>query len=316
MKKNLLLVALGIIIVLTLAACSPKTTAQTDTQVTPQSQSIIAEGQLLPAHSQDLAFGTNGFVSDVLVKSGDQVSAGQTLANLEPSTDSLQTLALAKQEVLNAQYALNQVKVSAELDLANVQLQAIDAKRELDNAQARYDASNSDSNKAKLDAASAQLKILEDKLAAINANNGVDPDKLAAANARLEAAQAALANAEKIVEAGTLTAKMAGTVVDLNLLPSDYVLRGSTVAAVADYSYWIVKTDNLSEVDVVNLKEGQTVEVTLDALPGSVFKGQITNIDSRYIENRGDITYTVTIKLSDTDPRMRWGMTAAVKFLK
>ena len=316
MKKNLLLVALGIIIILALSACSAKTTSQTETQAAPQEQYIIAEGQLLPAHTQDLAFGTNGFIAKVLVKNGDQVTAGQPLAHLEPSTDALQTLAAAKQEVVNAQLALNQLKASADLDLANVQLQVIDAQRERDNAQARYDASASDSNKAKLDAASAQLKILEDKLAAIKTNNGIDPDKLAAANARLEAAQAALANAEKIEETGTLTAKMAGTVVDLNLLPSDYVLRGSTVGAVADYSYWIIKTDNLSEVDVVNLKEGQSVEVSLDALPGSVFKGQITNIDSRYVENRGDITYTVTIKLVDTDPRMRWGMTAAVKFLK
>jgi len=47
-----------------------------------------------------------------------------------------------------------------------------------------------------------------------------------------------------------------------------------------------------------------------------VFSGQITSIDSRYVENRGDVTYTVTIKLTDGDPLMRWGMTAAVKFLK
>jgi len=316
MKKQFVFVAVAIILTLALSACGVKKNTATDLPATPQADFTIAEGRLYPARSLDLGFGRNGFVSEVLVKNGDLVTSGQALAVLEPSNDALQTLALAKQETLNAQYALDQVKASAELDLANAKLAVIDAQREVDNAQARYDASQSDTNKAKLEAATAQLKILEDTLAKTNANNGIDPDKLAAASARLDAAKAAQANAESKVDNGTVRAKMDGTVIDFNLQPGDYVVLGSTVGAVADYSYWIVKTDNLSETDVVGLKTGQAVEITLDSLPGSVFSGQITSIDSRFVENRGDVTYTVTIKLTNSDPLMRWGMTAAVKFLK
>ena len=42
----------------------------------------------------------------------------------------------------------------------------------------------------------------------------------------------------------------------------------------------------------------------------------MTAIDSVFAERQGDITYTAEITLTDTDPLMRWGMTAAVTFDK
>jgi multidrug resistance efflux pump len=70
----------------------------------------------------------------------------------------------------------------------------------------------------------------------------------------------------------------------------------------------------VTEIDVVNLKEGQPVTVTLDALPGVVLKGKVLSIGQNYSQNQGDIVYEVTVVLTDTNPAMRWGMTAAVKF--
>jgi len=43
-------------------------------------------------------------------------------------------------------------------------------------------------------------------------------------------------------------------------------------------------------------------------------KGNIFSIAQTYSENQGDVVYEVTILLTDTNPAMRWGMTAAVKF--
>jgi HlyD family secretion protein len=83
---------------------------------------------------------------------------------------------------------------------------------------------------------------------------------------------------------------------------------------IADFSAWLVKTTDLTEIDVVNLTEGQPVTVTLDALPDVQLKGKILSIGQNYAENQGDIVYEVTIQLTDTHPAMRWGMTAAVKF--
>jgi HlyD family secretion protein len=313
MKKHLLLVGLSILLALSISACRAQTEIPAPDAASSTS-SFIAEGQLAPSRALDLAFGRNGFVAEVLVQNGDTVTSGQALASLEPSPDALQALALAKQEALKAQQAMDELMAVADLDLANMKSSVFKAQQDVDVAQARYDANETDTNLAKLDGANAQLVILQNILAKMEANDGIDPDKLAAADARLQASKATLANAESDVDASVLRAKLDGTVVDLNLQPGDYTLLGSTVGAVADFHHWIIKTDNLTEIDVVTLETGQTVEVTLDAIPGQTFAGEIINIDARFVENRGDITYTVTIKLNESDPRMRWGMTAAVKF--
>jgi multidrug resistance efflux pump len=105
-----------------------------------------------------------------------------------------------------------------------------------------------------------------------------------------------------------------GMVADLNAKLGSSINAGEPAVTVADFSSWLVKTTDLTEIDVVNLAEGQPVTVTLDALPDVELKGQILSIGQNYSENQGDVVYEVTILLTDTHPAMRWGMTAAVKF--
>ncbi|HEY9152730.1 MAG TPA: hypothetical protein VIN60_07585, partial [Anaerolineales bacterium] len=76
----------------------------------------------------------------------------------------------------------------------------------------------------------------------------------------------------------------------------------------------LLRRYDLTEIDVVNVKEGQPVMVTLDAIPGTEFKGNVFSIGQNYSKNQGDIVYEVTILLTDKNPAMRWGMTSAVNF--
>ena len=89
---------------------------------------------------------------------------------------------------------------------------------------------------------------------------------------------------------------------------------GEIAVTVADTSNWLVTTTDVTEIDVVKLSEGQAVTVTLDALPDVQMKGKVLSIGQNYSENQGDIVYKVTVLLTDGNPAMRWGMTAAVKF--
>lgn len=167
----------------------------------------------------------------------------------------------------------------------------------------------------------AELEVAKSKLADAKrifdrVQNGIDPNELAAAQARVTTANAAVASAQAALDALKLTAGIDGTVVDINVIPGQQVTAGQVVLSVAEISSWIIETDNLTETDIVNVSEGQPVQVVLDALPEVTLKGEVVHINNKYEEVRGDVTYTVTIKLDETDPRMRWGMTAAVKFLK
>jgi multidrug resistance efflux pump len=315
MKKLSLPLILFTTALLGLTACSPKAAQPTAEPAATQADTLIAEGRLLPANSLDLSFSVPGQVAEVLVKDGDSVTVGQVLARLASAPEAQTALARARQEELAAQQALDALKNSAGVNLTQGRLAVIAAQKALDTAQSRYDADKSDENQAKLDAANAQLKLAEETQAKLEVGGGIDPDLLAAGEARLESAKASVGGAQAALDALELKAVMAGTLVDMTLQAGQRVTAGQPVMTVADFSSWVVKTDNLTEAEVVAVKAGQKVKVTLDALPAQSLAGEVTHINARYEEKRGDITYTVTAVLGQADPQMRWGMTAAVQFV-
>jgi len=128
-----------------------------------------------------------------------------------------------------------------------------------------------------------------------------------AARANLDAARAALADVE-------LTAPFDGTVAGLKVKTSESVTPGQIAASVADLSGWIVKTTDLTELDVVKISEDQPVTVTLDAIPDQTLEGKVLRIGQNYSEKQGDVVYEVTVEVTESLPTMRWGMTAIVKF--
>ena len=109
-----------------------------------------------------------------------------------------------------------------------------------------------------------------------------------------------------------LRAPFAGTITNLDTKLGEHVSSGQPVATLGDFSSWIVKTTDLTEIDVVNVAAGEPVKVTLDAVPGREFDGRVLGIDLNYSERQGDIVYAATILLGEHDPQMRWGMTAQV----
>ena len=119
--------------------------------------------------------------------------------------------------------------------------------------------------------------------------------------------RAALANAE-------VRAPFPGTVTNIDLKVGEFAGAGTPVVTIADLSKWVVKTTDLTEIDVVNIEEGEPVTVTLDAMPSVELKGNVLSIAQNFSEKQGDIVYEVTILLTTADAGMRWGMTAQVNF--
>ncbi len=316
MKKLSLWVILVGVVPLALSACSPNPAEPTTELQVSQPQALIAEGRLLPLNSLGQSFTVPGQVTEVIVEDGDVVTAGQELARLADSPDAEAVLARAEMEVLAAQQALDSLLSSADLNLAQTMLAYQEAKDQAEAAESRFEDDASDDNRAKFDVAQAALKLAEIEVKKLESGRGVNPEQLAAAQARLASAQAAVASAQFLIDARVLRASVDGTVVDLSLQSGEQVSAGNPVIVLADFSNWIIKTENLTEMEIAGVQVGQTVEVVLDALPEVILAGQVTHINSRFEEKRGDITYTVTIQLQQVDPQMRWGMTAAVRFIQ
>lgn len=316
MKKLSLWVILIGVVPLALSACSPNPAVPTTEPQASQQQRLIAEGRLLPLNSLGQSFTVPGQVAEVMVEDGDVVTAGQELARLADAPDAEAVLARAEMEALTAQQALDSLLSSADLNLAQTMLAYQQAKEQAEAAESRFEADASDDNKAQFDVAQAALKLAEIEVKKLESGRGVNPEQLAAAQARLASARAAVASAQFLIDARVLRASVDGTVVDLSLQAGEQVSAGNPVIVLADFSNWIIKTENLTEMEIAGVQVGQKVEVVLDALPEVILAGQVTHINSRFEEKRGDITYTVTIQLEQVDPQMRWGMTAAVRFIQ
>lgn len=190
-----------------------------------------------------------------------------------------------------------------------------DRKEDLEEAQSDYNTavrrleyeSAVDEAQARLDDAMEELQTLQD---------GPDPDDIAAADARIKASSANLESAQVALEHLDLIATINGTVVKEDLIMGQEVTAGQSVIQIADFSKMYAETDDLTEIEVVDISIGQNTLIEPDALPGVELDGKVENINQVYEEKRGDITYTTRILIENFDPRLRWGMTVLITFLE
>jgi HlyD family secretion protein len=330
---------------LLLGACSPGSSAATPTAgATPPTISddtIIAEGRLEPIRYAEIAFTASGRISDVLVEEGQEVKKGEELIWLGDASD--MQYAAAQLELVSAQKALNDLINVSGADLAQAVIDLKEAREEFDRAENYLTYLQNEDKVPQIETRSFLVQTrrgyeyrtrtkhfkgpapedwiieAENDLALKKAEldtaqrtydrlkDGADSEQLAVLEARLQAAEAGVA-------AFSVIAPFDGVVADLNAKLGGSISAGEPAVTVADFSQWLVKTTDLTEIDVVALSEGQPVTVTLDAIPDAALTGEVLSIGQTFAENQGDIIYDVTILLTETHPSMRWGMTAAVTF--
>ncbi len=188
-------------------------------------------------------------------------------------------------------------------------------KEALDNAQSDYNAAVRRLNlEVQLEAAKADLQNALEQWEKIK--DGPDPDQLALSKSRVNAAQIAVQAAETRLNNLELRATINGTVAKMDLVVGSQVTPNVVVVTIADFSAWYVETDNLTEIEVIDIQLGQSVSIVPDALPELMLKGTVESIGQVFEEKRGDITYTTKILLTESDPRLRWGMTVLITFQK
>jgi len=173
--------------------------------------------------------------------------------------------------------------------------------------------------KAELEIAKARFKIAQEEFDTLA--KGPDPydatlaqSRIDVAKSRITAAEAGLAAAQAALKNLDLVATIDGTVTDNELVIGQQIVAGTPVISLADFSQWYVDTDDLTEMEVVDIKPGQNAIVTIDAIPDLALSAVVERINERSEEKLGDITYTTRLRLNESDPRLRWGMTAAVEF--
>jgi HlyD family secretion protein len=244
----------------------------------------------------------------------DVMSAGVTL---EKATLEYETAKAEYDKLLNGatpeEIAVAQAQVvEAQAGLATIAAGATEAEI----AQTQADVAQAEANLAQLlaGATDEEIAIAEARVETARASLEIAKATLEASKARLASSQAQVDSAQVQVDQTIMTAPFNGTVSSLNgINEGEIVQAGTEVVSLGDTSIWQVETDDLTEIDVVDVELGANVTISIDALPDAELEGKVVRITPKAETKAGDQTYTILIDITRGDTsKLRWGMTTFV----
>lgn len=202
---------------------------------------------------------------------------------------------------------------------ANLLSKLASARNELEKAQAQYDYAIATPDAVEIAESDSEVELAEAQLADAERQleelkDGLDPDDVELAEARVKDAETQLEAAKSALEDLELLAPFSGVVISNSLKSGEIAIASTSQVTLADISEWKVETTDLTELNIVGVKEQSPVTVTFDAIPELELNGKVERIKSLGVNKQGDITYTVVIKLDEQDERLRWKMTTFVTF--
>jgi HlyD family secretion protein len=241
----------------------------------------------------------------------DQLEAGVSDAQIAAAEAELASASL-QQKVAQIAYDRIDKKDRDRKEQARYNLYAADealaaAQARLDELLAGADADQIRAAQANVWAAVAQRDAVQGQLDLLAA--GATDEQIAAAEARVAQAQSALELAELSLEQATLRAPFDGLVAELNVTAGEQASAGLPAVTLVDISGFHVSV-SVDEMDVGRLAEGQTAQVTLEALPDVEITGAVERIAPAATFDGGVVSYEVIIRLAPTGAPIRADMTA------
>jgi len=256
---------------------------------------VSASGQIIQANIINIATQATGVVNEVLVKDGDKVYVGQTIAKLELDPAGSQASTQAYSAYLSAKNSL----VSAQTNLYTLQNTLFVANQKFINDAAARNLATTDPTYieewATWLAAEATYKNQENVIAQAKVNLN---------NARPTYQQTS----------ATISAPLAGTVDNITLTPGQVTSAADRVAVIKIQGNPI-GTFNVSEIDIIKVKPGQKVTVTLDSIADKTFTGVVASVDKIGTVSSGVANYPVTISFDTENEQILPNMSASANII-
>jgi HlyD family secretion protein len=292
---------------------------------------VSASGEIRPKTYVNIGANAFGKITHLLVKEGEHVRKGQLLAQLENVQSS-------------ADVNANQASVqAAETDAIAAEAALKTSQADLVRAQADYERNKLDWDRAQSlfkDGLISKSDFDSRKNAWATADSG-----LAQAQARVTQARAQKDSADKhvsqnratltrfadVLQKATYTAPYDGVITNLPVREGETVVMGiqnspgSTLMTLADMSV-ITAEVKVDETDIVNVRLGQSAEVTIDAIPHKIFHGTVSEIgDNAIVRSTGVATsqqstaseeakdFKVVVTVNDPPQDLRPGLSTTAK---
>jgi len=260
---------------------------------------VTASGEIKPKTYTNVLGEGFGKILAIAVKEGDTVKRGDILLrleNIQPSADvdaqrAGQSSSEAAVRSAQANYR------SAQADVTQRQADLERARFDWERAQNLYKdglipKADYDARKSAYDSAVAALDATNGRLQQARA-------ELEKARSLLEQSGAMLSRSRDVLRKTTYTAPINGVVtfiavrVGENVVPGIQNSPGSYLMTISDMSV-VTAEVKVDETDIVNVRNGQTGEVTIDAMPGKTFKGHVTEVGTQAVLRTSGLATTQT----------------------
>ena len=294
---------------------------------------VNATGQIKPKEIVNIGANAMGRVTHFYVAEGDHVKKGEVVATIE---NVQQEANVAGQEaaIASAKTDINSYIAAEKTAQANVEHAKADLeqkKLDYQRAQALYkdqvmSQQNYDAAKAAYDLDVASLAQAVAGLAQARANT-------ASARGHLGTQQADLKVQQDLLSRTIAVAPFDGVVTNEPIRQGEMVVQGiqntegSTLMTVANMSV-VTAEVKVDETDIVNVALGQPADVTVDALPGKVFRGHVTEVgDQALLRSTGVATsqstsgveeakdFKVVVTLDHPSDELRPGLSCTAKII-
>jgi HlyD family secretion protein len=244
---------------------------------------VSGTGQIKPKTYVNVGATSFGRITHLFVKEGDHVKAGTVLATVE-NVQPEATVAAQAANIAASRTDINSYRAAEQTAVANVAA----AKADLEQKTLDYNRSKQLYN---------DKLIARQDFDAKKAAYDMSAATLAQRNAAVTQAQAQTASAQGHTSQAVATqranydaldktvsrAPFDGLVTNVPVREGETVVvgiqnaEGSTLMTLADMSV-ITAEVKVDETDIVNIALNQTADVTVDALPGKIFKGHVTEV--------------------------------------
>ncbi len=249
---------------------------------------VTASGEIKPTTYTNVQAQGFGRITDILVKEGDPIKKGDRLLlqeNVQASAD-VQAQSAAMNSSESGILAADASYKSAQSDLLLQKANLEKAKLDYERGQGLYKdglipKQDFDQRKTSYDAAAASVDSAAARVLQLRA-------QVEQSRAQLNQNKAVLTRTRDILSKTTYVSPINGIVSYLPVRLGEYVVpgiqnsNGSFLMTLSDMSI-VTAEVKVDETDIVNVKMGQDADVTIDAVPGKIFHGKVTEIGSQAV---------------------------------
>ena len=249
---------------------------------------VTASGEIKPTTYTNVQAQGFGRITDILVKEGDPIKKGDRLLlqeNVQASAD-VQAQSAAMNSSESGILAADASYKSAQSDLLLQKANLEKAKLDYERGQGLYKdglipKQDFDQRKTAYDAAAASVDSAAARVLQLRA-------QVEQSRAQLSQNKAVLTRTRDILSKTTYISPINGIVSYLPVRLGKYVVpgiqnsNGSFLMTLSDMSI-VTAEVKVDETDIVNVRMGQDADVTIDAVPGKIFHGKVTEIGSQAV---------------------------------